>query len=243
MTEAQLPEAANLPWLRVIVVGLALWLGHLALYRLVRRLPETAPARRRLLRWLPFLVASTGLAYLIWGVYLALAWDPLVARLAVAGLLAAAVVAAWPAIGDLAAGVVLRSSGLCSVGDRIRAGEIAGTVVALELRTTHLETDDGERILVPHRRLVAAPMVRAPKDEVISHTVRLPLPEGADPDAVRRRVLRVAREHHAVSVARAPQAVVGEGELVVTFFLVVPEARADVERDLTAAVADGGAQS
>ncbi|RMG94389.1 MAG: hypothetical protein D6705_16245 [Deltaproteobacteria bacterium] len=232
MTEAELAAASELPWMRVVLVGILLWLVHLWMRRLTDRLPEGAAMRRRLLRWLPLAVAVSAGAYVLWVVYVSFSWDRTLARIVMTVVLVTAVAAIWPVVADVVAGVVLRASGSCDVGDRVRVGPIAGEVVALELRTTHLETDDGERIIVPHRRLVTEPMIRAPKDEVVSHAVRLPLPEGIDAERARERLLRIAGEHHGVSVARAPTAIVGEGHVTVTFFLVLPEARASVERAL-----------
>ncbi len=243
MNDVTWVDVPSTPWLWVLLVGAALVLAHLGARDLARRLPRSARVRRVLLRWLPLSVAVTAVVYGLWAAHALFSWDPVLARVAVTAVMAVAAVAGFFAVADLVAGVVLRVSGLCTVGDRIRVGDIAGEVVAVGLRTLHLETDAGERIVVPHRRLVTVPMIRAPKDEVSAHVVRVALPEHVDPTHTRRALARVVSEHHAVSVARAPTVAVGDDGAVVTFYLVVPDAVADVERqirDAAAGLADGG---
>jgi small-conductance mechanosensitive channel len=65
---------------------------------------------------------------------------------------------------NLIAGVFLAFSRPFSVGDLIHSEGIEGRVRSIELRYTHLRTDDGKDIYVPSAQLISKPLINYTKD-------------------------------------------------------------------------------
>jgi small-conductance mechanosensitive channel len=151
-------------WIVVVVVLRALL--NVAFDRYERRLAETDPqvaARRRttfgfLLRVVIAVVATIG----IWNV---LSIFPATEEVARAFLGSAAVLAVIAGLalttplGNLGSGVMLAFSQPVRLGDRISVGDHTGVVDEITLSYTALQTDEGRRVFVPNREMVASIIV------------------------------------------------------------------------------------
>jgi len=129
------------------------------------------------------------------------------------GAIALVTAAQWPALRDVAAGLVFAAERPFDVGDVVRIGDVEGQVRRLRMRVLELETPSGDRVQVPYRAAVGTTDVRSGGRRV-AHAVRveLELPEGADP----AEALRVAKELAASSpwavLGLAPRVSIGRGD-------------------------------
>lgn len=172
----------------VVVATIALVVGTRLLRRAVDVLP-LGPARRATARrWLPAAQLAFAIVVLVLvAVYALGRTHALVVAAAIAVVITGA---AWFAIRDLVAGVVLRAEHDLQPGNTMRAGEAAGTIVRVGARSVEVETVDGRRIRVPWARLGAGPLAVSPPSEsggALRFTVTLPRRGGGRDDVARIR--------------------------------------------------------
>ncbi len=226
------------PWAGVIAVGLALTLAWLLGRGLWRTMPMRRATRERARHAAPLVRATIALGYTLWALGVLLSPHPRVAALAQGGLLVASLAAAWPMLRDVVAGLVLRGSGACSLGDTIRVGDIEGRVRAMGLRTMLVQTATGEQALVPYRAVTRDVVVRTPTDEAAAHTFRAALPAGLSPAQAQARVERAVTESHWAALSRPPRVrPAGADSLEITVFALSPAHAVEVERAARAALA------
>ncbi len=92
--------------------------------------------------------------------------------LAGGGIAAVALGFAFREIGEnLLAGFFLAFSRPFKVGDVIASGEFVGTVVAMEMRYTHIRSDDGRDIFIPSSQIFNRPLVNYTRDGLRRFTV------------------------------------------------------------------------
>ncbi|HSJ14810.1 MAG TPA: mechanosensitive ion channel domain-containing protein [Longimicrobiales bacterium] len=162
----------------VIVVGLglvALLAGPRLLHWVVAVLPVGPTPRARLRRWLPAVQLGFGVAVLV--LVAALAFGLVPALVAATATLLIMTGAAWFAIRDLVAGIVLRAEHGFEPGHTIEIADVAGRVHRVGARSVEIEGRDGHRIRVPYSRLGAAPIsIARPREGggALSFTVTLP---------------------------------------------------------------------
>jgi len=151
------------------------WLGVLAVLRLVlwrtfaryeRRLAERDPtvAARRRTTFSILLRVFMALVGLI-GIWVVLSVFPATTEIARAFLASSAVLAVIAGLalttplGNLGSGVMLAFSQPVRLGDRITLGEHTGVVDEITLSYTALQTDEGRRVFIPNRDMVASVIV------------------------------------------------------------------------------------
>jgi len=182
----------TLVWIGVLVVlRLGLWRVY-ARYerRLVERDPSAAARKRTtftiLLRVVIALVALIG-------VWVVLSKFPATTEIARAFLASSAVLAVIAGLalttplGNLGSGVMLAFSQPVRLGDRITVGDHTGVVDEITLSYTALQTDEGRRVFVPNREMVASIIVNnsvADPRRLVS--VQLPVRLDASLDEARR---------------------------------------------------------
>lgn len=220
--------------LAVVALALVLRFGRAAL----DAVPMSRARRATVARLRPVLGAALALACAVLVVRWVLETDDRRAWLALAAVGAVAVAIAWGTLRDVYEGLYVRASGTCAVGDRIRAGTVAGRVQRLGLRAAHVEGADGAIAVVPYRALTAQPLLRAPGVEDASfHVFRMPTPANVGLPEARRRIREAALLHHWASIARHPHVVATDaGELEITVFAVDADRLVDVEAALRRAL-------
>lgn len=153
-------------------------------------------------------------------------------------LVAAFVVAAsWGALRDVLEGAYLRAARTFAAGDRIQIGTVRGRVQRLGYRHLHVESSDGELVVLPYRAVAEQPIQRSAEDRTSFHVFRLPVPAGLGLAEAKRLVQETALLCHWSSIARSPQVVASAtGELDVTVFPIAPDHAGEIERAIRAAV-------
>lgn len=106
---------------------------------------------------------------------------------------------------NLISGLIILFERPIKVGDRIVVGNIDGDVVDISIRATTVRTSDNISIIVPNSQFISSTVTNWSHDD---RRVRFQIPVGvsygADPEAVRRILLGVAREHPGVLEDPAP---------------------------------------
>jgi small-conductance mechanosensitive channel len=151
-------------WVGVLLVlRFVLWRGY---GRYERRLSERDPsvaARRRTTFTILLRVVFAVVALI--GAWIVLSAFPATTEIARAFLASSAVLAVIAGLalttplGNLGSGVMLAFSQPVRLGDRITVGEQTGVVDEITLSYTALQTDEGRRVFVPNREMVASIIV------------------------------------------------------------------------------------
>lgn len=100
-------------------------------------------------------------------------------------------VAAYSLGPDLVGRLVLFAARTFREGDRVRIGEVAGTVVGIGPRASRLRTRDGEIVTVPHRRLLQVDVGNA---DVAGAAARVVTETVLPPDVLPAKARRLAYE-------------------------------------------------
>jgi small-conductance mechanosensitive channel len=182
-----------------LLAVLALIAGPLLLRRLVAVLP--AGRRNALRRWLPAIQLGFVLIVIVLAAATMFGSTPALIAAGTAVLVVAG--AAWFAVRDVIAGIVLRAEHDLQAGSTVRAGDSAGRVQHVGLRSVEIEATDGQRVRVPYTRLAASPVaVSRAREEggALRFTVSLQRRAGGGRDDVAR--IRAAALHAFFASAR-----------------------------------------
>ena len=222
----------------VIGGGVLLLLVLAGVRRAIDFIPMSTERRELVARAAPAAGAVLVLLYAAVGLGVLLGDRPEPGSFAVAGLVLLVIAVAWPALRDIASGVVLKTGRACRVGDYVRVDGIEGRVQRLGLRAVTLETSEGHEALVPYARVVRQTLYREPAREHVAHHVFRMEASGNEPLRELKERVRVAALHvHWHSVVREPQTTVVDGRtLEVTVFPIHPDRGADIEAAVRAAL-------
>ena len=223
----------------LVLGGAALLLFALVgVRRLVDLVPMSAERREVIVRAAPAVGAALVIFYAVFAAGLLIGDTPGVARIATAVVALLVIVAGWPAIRDVASGVVLKTGRACRVGDYVRIDGIKGRIQRLGLRTLTLETSTGDQALVPYPHVARETLFREPAQEHAAHHVfRVEVPRGTTLSVLKDRVRIAAIHVHWHSVARDPQmSLVGDRTLEVTVFPIHPDRGPDIETAVRSAL-------
>lgn len=193
-------------------LGLAILVGGILLALLAKRLvrvvttwrgrgPSSARVFGRLVAWL-----IGGLAF---GAALTIAFPSVrpVDILGGVGVISiAAGIAFQTVLGNMFAGIVILVRDRFRVGDQIRVGDKAGTVVSMGLTGSEIRTFDGRLVLVPNSILHSEIITIQTGFENVRSTVALDIDEGADLDVACRVALHAMSQVPDVLPEPAPQA-------------------------------------
>lgn len=166
----------------------AIFIGTRLLRWTIAVLPLGADGRAAARRWLPAVQLAFGVAVLALGAVFAFGRTAALVAAGIAALIIAG--AAWFAIRDVIAGIVLRAEHDLQPGHTVRADDTAGRVHRIGPRSVEIETADGQRIRVPYGRLVRAPLsVSRPREGggALRFTVTVPRRTGGRDDVARIR--------------------------------------------------------
>lgn len=126
-------------------------------------------------------------------------------------------------VANFVSGLVLLTERPVAVGDRIEVEGAAGRVTKISLRATTVLTNDNISIIVPNLQLTSNPVTNWSHG---SPLIRMRLPfgvaYGTDPEALRRLMLKLAKEHPDVLENPPPTVYFdGFGESALNFELAV----------------------
>ncbi len=114
--------------------------------------------------------------------------------LAGGGLTAVVLGFAFREIGEnLLAGLFLAFSRPFKVGDQIQSGGFKGTVRSIELRYTHVRTDDGRDIYIPNALMFKEPLVNFTRDGLLRLSFTVGVDYGDDIGEASRMLLATVR--------------------------------------------------
>ncbi|GAB4406161.1 MAG: hypothetical protein OHK0039_07670 [Bacteroidia bacterium] len=173
--------------LLALVAGAGLYVLFAVLRYLVLPLVGRTSYQRWLQRWFPLAETLSWVAYVVVVVIRMLLGNPIPGMLVL--LIFTAV--AWVPLRNFFTGLVLRLVGDIDTGQRIRIGDIRGTVA--RLRAMHLEvnTPAGQHILLPYHDLAQAVIVQEEaSDKLKSHTFDLETPDTAAAFDLEQRISR-----------------------------------------------------
>lgn len=106
---------------------------------------------------------------------------------------------------DLVSGLILLMEGTVEVNDVVLVDDIAGRVVKIGLRTTHVETIERKVIIIPNHRLVAENVINwSHRDTCTRFSLQIGVGYQSDPRLVERLLLQAATAHPEVEEAPAP---------------------------------------
>ncbi len=97
---------------------------------------------------------------------------------------------------NLVGGLILLVARPINVGDRIRLGDLEGTVTDIGPRVTQIRTNDNILILVPNAHLASQQIVNLTlNDRIVRFSFPVGVAYGSDADQVRELLLQVASAH------------------------------------------------
>jgi len=97
---------------------------------------------------------------------------------------------------NLISGLILIFERPVRIGDTITVGDTFGMVNAINLRSTHITTNDNIDIIVPNSQLVSEPITNwTHRDEQVRIKVEVGVAYGSDTTQVKNALTEVAKEH------------------------------------------------
>ncbi len=216
-------------------VLLALLKGAAALVEL---LPVSRSRRETARRVAPLLGTVLVIGYCLFVVRSLFRQQPTVLPMALALVLGGFVAAAWGPLKDVVTGVFLKAGRVCSPGDTIQVGQVAGRVTEMGYRALCVETPSGEQVVVPYGQVAGSAIQRVPiLAGAQAHVFELSLPEqGVASDQV-LRIQRAALRHHWSSLVRMPEVkLVGPRLCRVTVYPLTSEHAPEIEEQVRRAL-------
>lgn len=118
-------------------------------------------------------------------------------------------------------GLILLFGRPVKVGDRVKVGDVVGTVSEIQARVTLVTTNDNIVHLVPNAKLVSEEVVNLThNDRVVRFHFPVGVSYGSDPNEVKECLLEVAKEHPKILSDPAPDVVfLGFGDSSLDFIL------------------------
>jgi small-conductance mechanosensitive channel len=204
----------------LLVGGLALALAFHLLGRITAGLPMKRDRRELWYRVQPALGFVVSLAYLVFAVRVVLRHSPDVQAVGVIAIGMGATAACWFALRDLVAGVVLKASLACRVGDQVRVFDNEGRIERMGLGALTIETREGEQAVIPYRLLTHGTIHKTPIIEgSVLYVFQLKANPHASASEVRKVIMERALISHWSSVVRQPRVkALGDGNYEVTVF-------------------------
>jgi Mechanosensitive ion channel, beta-domain len=215
----------------LLVLGAALWFVAGAAHWAIGVVPMNKERRTALARISPIAGAALALCYLLFAARTLFRREPSALPLVLALVVAGFSAAAWPAIRDFLAGVVLKAGRVCDEGDHVRIGNLEGRVAKMGHRVLVIETRDGDEAILPYSQIAREAVVRTRSlGGVMPHKFRiggLPSERFAE---LREQIKREALLCHWSAFARDPEVVpVGGGGVEVTVFSLDDAHGPDIE--------------
>ena len=214
---------------------LALLFGvFLAVYLLCRKLIELLPlqpdARAKGRRALPLFGLLLCFAYSLFAARTLFRAHELTQGLALLFVVAAFAFASQRLLRDYFAGVALIAEQSCRLGDQIRALGVTGRVVELGTRSLTVESQEGDRAVLPYSKLMNEPIIVTKNIEAgtCAHTFCIERPE-IPLSEVARLIEKVTQAHHWSAIARAPEIQIAGSKIDVTIYSISKTHVLDIE--------------
>lgn len=197
-------EATDAGWTISAVPVLVVLAGSVLLFALVRALRGFVPTLPLPRVWRDRLERFGPIAELfLWSIYAAIsiAWlldgNQVATIVMLAALGVVIVVAAFFAIRDYLAGVIVRVERFARVGDSIVIDGERGTVATLGTRYAEIRKTNGDMLLIPYSELGRSSLTRTQRAGTAPrHTFRLSLPDGVDSVRGQQTVYNAALLNH-----------------------------------------------
>ncbi len=139
--------------IRSVFVGVVLLAVLQAIHIGYSRLSRRWRSRLPIARLLPLVDVTVGLLYVLWAIGVILQRGVYYDAALLMVLAAAALLLSWFAARDWIAGIVLRVENAYDAGQRIRCGEVEGTIRTVGHLSLEIESSHGERIRIPYSRM------------------------------------------------------------------------------------------
>lgn len=192
--------------LRTVAVGIVLLVVLQALRMGYNRLRRRWRSRLPLARLLPILEAMVGLLYVSWALGSILGRGVYHSAALFMVFVVATLLLTWFAARDWVAGIVLKVELAYEAGQRIRCGDIEGTIRSVGHLSLEVELSHGERIRIPYSRMSGE--IRglrsgdAPREH---HRFQIDVEGGADVAASIRRLREAILNSPWSALDREPQ--------------------------------------
>lgn len=211
--------------------GLLLVVLLLSIGRVVSTVPMKRSRRQLWVRLQPLLALFSLFAYAAFVTRVVLGEDGGLQPVAFILLGASVAGAGWFALRDFVAGVVLKASKFCQIGDTLRIGDLSGRVEQLGLRALTLETSQGGQAIVPYSQIAGRSVVRTPAVEgVAMHVFEVQASEGCELPKLRSAITEAALLSHYASIVREPLIKpLGEQRFEVTVFSLHSDYSSEIE--------------
>lgn len=144
---------SELALLKVLFVGVVLFFAFRFLQRLIDHLAGLRKIFAPFYRLLPFIEATLWLIYVAWAVGAVFADGPYYNAALLMVLALALALVSWFAARDWIAGIILRVQDAYEVGQKIRLGDLEGTILRAGHLALEIELADGEQAKVPYSRI------------------------------------------------------------------------------------------
>ncbi|MFC1525934.1 mechanosensitive ion channel domain-containing protein [Candidatus Latescibacterota bacterium] len=144
---------SELAFLRAVAVGILMLAVFRLLYMGLNRLARRRRSRLPLMRSLPLLEAATGLLYVVWALGSVLERGLYYNAALFMVLAIAALLLTWFAARDWVAGIILKVEDAYELGQRLRCGEVEGTIRSVGHLSVEVELAHGERVKIPYSRV------------------------------------------------------------------------------------------
>ncbi len=209
-------------------------LGFFAVYLLTRKLIEVLPLEAEVR-------AKGRRAHPLFGLLLCFVYSLLAAKtlfrsneitqgLALLFVVAAFAFASQRLLRDYFAGVAIIAEQSCRVGDQIRALGMSGRVLELGTRGLSIESQDGDRAVLPYSKLLSEPIVVTKNVEggTYAHTFAIERP-AVTLAKIAQLVERVTQTHHWSALARPPEIEIVDSKIEITIYSLSKNRVLDIE--------------
>ncbi|MCB9089676.1 MAG: mechanosensitive ion channel family protein [Calditrichae bacterium] len=192
---------------QILLAGVVLFAAFRFIPKVIRMLRVRPQLRIYLTRALPVSEFLLWMLFIVWvlGKIAGNAQSllPLLLTLSLAGLV---IWAAWFAIRDVVAGVILKAEDIYETGQQIKLKSLEGRIVKSGYRSLMIETTSGEVVKIPYSRIAGQQRVLSNPAEIArSHSFSLKVPKTTPlPEAI-ERVRICALNAPWTSITREPQ--------------------------------------
>lgn len=131
-------------WL--LLIGAGFYLGFYLINEFIIKLIRNRRARSSAKRYFPIIRSATWLVFVIYVSYLLITPHPVIGL----SVLAILLMAFWRFIKDFVSGLVFRIQDNYRIDQRVQLKNAIGVIVDLKTTLVELESDDGERIMIPY---------------------------------------------------------------------------------------------
>ncbi len=218
----------DLGWLALFAIGF-LFL-YFATTKLLDIVPLEAAVRQKGHRALPLFGLLLCFVYSLLAAKTLFRAHELTQSLALLMVVFAFAFASQRLLRDYFAGVAIIAEQSCRVGDQIRALGMSGRVLEFGTRGATIESQDGDRAVLPYSKLLSEPIIVTKNVEggTYAHTFLLDRPE-LGLAKVSRIVEQVTQAHHWSALARSPEIEIKGSHLEVTIYSLSKNRVLDIE--------------